>query len=60
VYGVGSSFLSNSTVEGTNTDFTADVVRVFVEGRWVPMAKMGRVPNENPALERVQLPLKGI
>ncbi len=57
VYGVGSSFLSNSTVEGTNTDFTADIVRVCVEGRWIPMAKMGRAPSENPALLRVQLPL---
>ncbi|BCW96391.1 MAG: hypothetical protein WHS44_03325 [Fimbriimonadales bacterium] len=57
VYGVGSSFLSNSTAEGTNTDFTADIVRVCIEGRWVPMAKMGRAPSENPALQRVQLPL---
>jgi nicotinate phosphoribosyltransferase len=57
VYGVGSSFLSNSTVEGTNTDYTADVVRVCVEGRWVPLAKVGRAPAENPALQRVQLPL---
>jgi nicotinate phosphoribosyltransferase len=57
VYGVGSSFLSNSTVEGTNTDFTADVVRVCVQGRWVPLAKVGRAPAENPALQRVQLPL---
>lgn len=57
VYGVGSSFLSNSTTEGTNTDFTADIVRVCVEGRWIPMAKVGRAPSENPALQRVQLPL---
>lgn len=57
VYGVGSSFLSNSTVEGTNTDFTADVVRVRVAGRWVPMAKVGRMPAENSALQRVPLPL---
>ncbi|MGQ9657524.1 MAG: nicotinate phosphoribosyltransferase [Fimbriimonadales bacterium] len=59
IYGVGSWFLSNSAVEGTNTDFTADVVRVKVAGRWVPMAKVGRAPAENPALQRVQLPLSG-
>lgn len=55
VYGVGSAFLSNSTVEGTNTDFTADVVRVRVNGRWVPMAKAGREARDNPALEPVSL-----
>lgn len=55
VYGVGSAFFSNSTVEGTNTDFTADVVRVCVEGRWLPMAKVGRTANENPDLEPVAL-----
>ncbi len=53
VYGVGSAFLNNSTVEGTNTDFTADVVRVEVEGQWVPLAKEGRIPNDNPCLKRV-------
>lgn len=51
VYGVGSAFLSNSTVEGTNTDFTADVVRVYVDGRWIPLAKAGREPRENPDVE---------
>jgi len=45
-------------VEGTNTDFTADVVRVFVDGPWVPMAKAGCAPTENPALQRVRLLLK--
>jgi len=55
VYGVGSAFLSNSTVEGTNTDFTADVVRVRVDGRWVPMAKAGRTADPNPDLEPVVL-----
>ncbi|MCS7301493.1 MAG: hypothetical protein NZ556_08075 [Fimbriimonadales bacterium] len=53
VYGVGSWFLSNSTVDGTNTDFTADVVRVYINGRWVPLAKAGRTAQENPALERI-------
>lgn len=53
VYGVGSAFLSNSTVEGTNTDFTADVVRVCVDGKWIPLAKAGREARENPDLEKV-------
>jgi len=52
-YGVGSSLMSNDTVVGTNTDFTADVVRVQVRGQWVDMAKVGRAPCDNPELERV-------
>lgn len=55
IYGVGVSFFSNSFVEGTNTDFTADVVEVRVGDRWVPMAKVGRQTNANPALRRVAL-----
>jgi nicotinate phosphoribosyltransferase len=39
----------------TNTDFSADVVRVFVNNEWLSMAKVGRQPNENPDLERVSL-----
>ena len=31
LYGVGSWLLSNSEESGTNTDFTADVVRVKIE-----------------------------
>ncbi|GIV09331.1 MAG: nicotinate phosphoribosyltransferase [Fimbriimonadales bacterium] len=53
VYGVGSAFLSNSTIEGTNNDFTADVVRVRIDEQWVPLAKVGREARENPDLERV-------
>lgn len=53
VYGVGSWFLTNSAADGTNTDFTADVVRVCVDERWIPLAKAGRTAQENPALERV-------
>jgi nicotinate phosphoribosyltransferase len=53
VYGVGSWLLSNSAVEGTNNDFTADVVRVCLDGRWIDMAKVGRRPCDNPLLERV-------
>ena len=37
IYGVGSFFL-----EGENNDFTADVVRVKIDGSWHDMAKMGR------------------
>lgn len=54
IYGVGSSLLSNCSTCGTNTDFTADVVRVQVRGEWVDMAKVGRQPCENPYLERIQ------
>ena len=52
-YGVGSWLLSNSDAEGTNNDFTADIVRVRVDGRWIEMAKVGRHASENPLLERV-------
>jgi nicotinate phosphoribosyltransferase len=54
IYGVGSSLLSNSGVEGTNTDFTADVVRVKIEGTWYPMAKIGRRACDNAALQPVK------
>ncbi len=37
----------------TNTDFTADVVRIKVNGEWIDMAKVGRRPCDNPDLERV-------
>jgi nicotinate phosphoribosyltransferase len=52
-YGVGSSFLSNS--KETNTDFTMDVVRVFHEDVWHPIAKVGRRPCDNPNLRRIDL-----
>lgn len=52
-YAVGSSFLSNS--KDTNTDFTMDVVRIFLNGQWVDMAKVGRRPCDNPDLQRVDL-----
>jgi nicotinate phosphoribosyltransferase len=55
IYGVGSAFFSNSSLEGTNTDYTADVVRVEVEGSWLPLAKVGRAPCDNPLLEPVIL-----
>lgn len=52
IYGVGSSLLANG--KDTNTDFTADVVRVKVDGTWYDMAKVGRAPGENSQLERVK------
>ena len=54
LYGVGSWLLSNSDESGTNTDFTADVVRVRIEGRWYDLAKVGRKACDNLMLERVQ------
>lgn len=53
VYGVGSSLFSNSSAEGTNNDFTADIVRVKIEGQWYPLAKIGRQACDNPHLEPV-------
>jgi nicotinate phosphoribosyltransferase len=53
MYGVGSSLMSNG--RRTNTDFTADVVRVrLADGQWHDMAKVGRAPGDNPDLERVR------
>ena len=37
----------------TVTDYTADVVRVKIQGEWLDMAKVGRRPLDNPDLERV-------
>ncbi len=53
MYGVGSSLMRNDTI--TNTDFTADVVRVRLDGEWVDMAKIGRRACDNPDLEPVDL-----
>jgi nicotinate phosphoribosyltransferase len=53
-YGVGSSLLSNDSSVGTNTDFTADVVRIQVAGEWVDMAKIGRSACDNPGMQRVR------
>jgi nicotinate phosphoribosyltransferase len=52
-YGVGSSLFSNDSEHGTNTDFTADIVRVKIEDSWHDMAKVGRRASDNPLLERV-------
>lgn len=51
IYAVGSSLFDNHGP--TVSDFTADVVRVKVHGNWVDLAKVGRRPCDNPALERV-------
>jgi nicotinate phosphoribosyltransferase len=51
IYAVGSALFDNHGA--TVTDFTADVVRVKVRGKWVDMAKVGRRPCDNPDLERV-------
>ena len=53
IYGVGSWLLSSCRRCGTNNDFTADVVRVRVSEEWIPMAKIGRAPGENPDLRPV-------
>ncbi len=53
IYGVGSSLLLND--KETNTDFTADVVRVCVDDTWHDMAKVGRAANNNPELLPVDL-----
>lgn len=54
IYGVGSSLFSNSNGDGTNNDFTADVVRVKVKGEWYDMAKVGRTACDNADLIRIQ------
>lgn len=53
IYGVGSSLLAND--KETNTDFTADVVRVKIDGHWHDMAKIGRGAAPNPDLAPVDL-----
>ena len=47
IYGVGSWLLSSCDVCGTNNDYTADVVRVRIEGRWYDLAKAGRRACDN-------------
>jgi nicotinate phosphoribosyltransferase len=54
IYGVGSWLLSSCDVHGTNNDYTADVVRVKIQGRWYDLAKAGRKAADNLMLERVQ------
>jgi nicotinate phosphoribosyltransferase len=54
IYGVGSWLLSSCDMDGTNNDYTADVVRVRIDGRWHDLAKRGRKACDNLMLERVQ------
>jgi nicotinate phosphoribosyltransferase len=53
LYGVGSTLLRNG--EDSNTDYTMDVVRVKLWDAWVDIAKLGRLPNDNPNLKPVDL-----
>jgi nicotinate phosphoribosyltransferase len=55
IYGIGSSLMSNDEALGTNTDFTADVVRVKINEKWLDLAKAGRFATDNPELEPVDL-----
>jgi len=51
IYAVGSYLFDNHGP--TVTDYTADVVRVKINGEWIDMAKVGRKQLDNPDLERV-------
>lgn len=51
IYAIGSYLFDNHGP--TITDYTADVVRVKINGEWVDMAKVGRKQMDNPDLERV-------
>ncbi len=53
IYGVGSHLLNTCATCGSNTDFTADVVRVQIDGHWIPMAKVGRRACDNLDLRPV-------
>lgn len=51
IYGVGSSLLENSSSNGTNNDFTADIVRVKVGSEYLDLSKVGRGACDFDALE---------
>jgi nicotinate phosphoribosyltransferase len=51
IYAVGSSLFDNHGP--TVADFTADVVRVKVNGEWIDLAKVGRHACDNPDLQPV-------
>ena len=51
IYAVGSALFDNHGP--TVSDFTADVVRVKIDGNWVDLAKVGRRSRENPDMEKV-------
>lgn len=54
IYGVGSSLLDNSSMNHTNNDYTADIVRVKINGEWEDMVKVGRKACDNPKLQKIQ------
>ena len=54
IYGIGSSLLDNSSENGTNNDYTGDIVRVEIDGEWRHIAKTGRRACDNPNLEAVR------
>ncbi|MEI8132062.1 MAG: nicotinate phosphoribosyltransferase [Leptolinea sp.] len=51
IYAVGSSLFDNHGP--TVNDYTADVVRIKINGDWIDMAKVGRQHCDNSDLERV-------
>ncbi|WCK57577.1 hypothetical protein PP175_26290 (plasmid) [Aneurinibacillus sp. Ricciae_BoGa-3] len=51
IYGVGSSLLENSSANGTNNDYTADIVQVKIQDTFYPLAKVGRGVATNPDLK---------
>ena len=53
IYGVGSALFSNSDEEGTNNDFTADIVRVRLGDTWHDLVKVGRRACDNPDLQKI-------
>jgi len=53
IYGVGSWLVSNSSLEGTSNDFTADVVKIKKDGKWIDMAKVGRHACDNYKLKKI-------
>ncbi len=53
IYGIGSTILANN--EATYTNFSADIVKVKVQGEWYDLAKAGRQAGDNPDLEPVDL-----
>lgn len=50
-YGVGSWCFRNDPE--TNTDFTADITRVYHRGAWIDMAKVGRAVGDDSLLKPV-------
>ncbi|HEX3032589.1 MAG TPA: nicotinate phosphoribosyltransferase [Bacillota bacterium] len=54
IYGVGYSLLENSSENGTNNDYTADIVRAQIGGTWIKVSKVGRQAGYNKNLQRIQ------